>query len=165
MFCLRSWIPILFFLTNASPVYLVLFISATYFLNRPCVYCSLLLAILVIALFDFNTSWFEPNSRYHPESASTSFAATNESSVAPASSNASLAVDIAMETVSLLASTVNNTAGALVSAAMDGLKRKRAPDAAAAVSASAAAASVDLGKGLFAKKEWKVPCMDVIVRL
>jgi len=61
MFCLRSWIPILFFLhrTNASPVYLVLFISATYFLNRPCVYCSLLLAILVVSLFDFGTEWFE----------------------------------------------------------------------------------------------------------
>src|ERR1700761_6878144 len=77
MFCLRSWIPILFFLyvpaapdreqmanvntsTNASPIYLILFISATYILNRPCVYCSLLLAILVVALFDFHGDWFEP---------------------------------------------------------------------------------------------------------
>ncbi|KAL0260421.1 hypothetical protein SLS55_004108 [Diplodia seriata] len=159
MFCLRSWIPILFFLTNASPVYLVLFISATYFLNRPCVYCSLLLAILVIALFDFNTSWFEPNGRYHPDADAVS--AANDSYVPP--SNASMALDVAMETVSLLAGTVNNTAGALVSAAMDGIKRKRGtPDAAAHV---AAGASADWGKGLFARKEWKVPCMDVIVRL
>ncbi|EKG21043.1 Bladder cancer-related BC10-like protein [Macrophomina phaseolina MS6] len=157
MFCLRSWIPILFFLTNASPVYLVLFISATYFLNRPCVYCSLLLAILVIALFDFNTSWFEPNSRYHPESSASP--SPNDSYVPP--SNSSLAADIAMETMSLLASTVNNTAGALVSAAMEGIKRKRgAPEAAASINTSA-----DWGKGLFTRKEWKVPCMDVIVRL
>ncbi|KAF4303842.1 Bladder cancer-related BC10-like protein [Botryosphaeria dothidea] len=156
MFCLRSWIPILFFLTNASPVYLVLFISATYFLNRPCVYCSLLLAILVIALFDFNTSWFEPNSRYHPESSSSSL---NDTYVPP--SNSSLVADIAVETISLLASTVNNTAGALVSAAMDGIKRKRgAPEAAANINTS-----TEWGKGLFARKEWKVPCMDVIVRL
>ncbi|KAK7514887.1 uncharacterized protein IWZ02DRAFT_171074 [Phyllosticta citriasiana] len=151
MFCLRSWIPILFFLTNASPVYLVLFISATYFLNRPCVYCSLLLAILVIALFDFNTSWFEPNTRYHPEPTKN---ATSEST-----SNATFMTDLAMETVSLAASATNETAGALVSAAMDMFSRKRTPDA--QVSAGAA----DWSKGLFARKEWKVPCMDVIIRL
>ncbi|KAK8212745.1 hypothetical protein IWZ01DRAFT_278013 [Phyllosticta capitalensis] len=151
MFCLRSWIPILFFLTNASPVYLVLFISATYFLNRPCVYCSLLLAILVIALFDFNTSWFEPNTRYNPEP-------SRNASSAP--SNTTFMTDLAMETVSLAASATNETAGALVSAAMDMFSRsKRAPDA--QVSAGAA----ELSKGLFARKEWKVPCMDVIVRL
>ena len=77
MFCLRTWIPMLFFLlviavqqhnlidsqlirgrTNASPIYLILFITATYCLNRPCVYCSLLLAILVISIFDLKSDWF-----------------------------------------------------------------------------------------------------------
>ena len=50
--------------TNASPVYLLIFISATYCLNRPCVYCSLLLAILVLSLFDFKANWFsQPEAR------------------------------------------------------------------------------------------------------
>lgn len=43
---------------NASPMFLILFLSTNYFLNRPCVYCSLLLAVLVVALFDFNVDWF-----------------------------------------------------------------------------------------------------------
>ncbi|KAF2146105.1 uncharacterized protein K452DRAFT_242648 [Aplosporella prunicola CBS 121167] len=146
MFCLRSWLPLLFFLTNASPVYLVLFISATYYLNRPCVYCSLLLAILVLALFDFNTSWFEPNSKYHEHSA-------NETA-----SNSSLALDVAMETASVVASTLNDTAGALVSAAMDGMKRRRVPEV------NISGNGLEWGKALL-KKEWKLPCLDVVVRL
>lgn len=74
---------------------------------------------------------------------------------------------MAMESVSLLASTVNNTAGALVSAAMDGFSRKGAQGGAGppAEISSASGGPADWGKGLlFARKEWKVPCMDVIVR-
>ncbi|KAF2085742.1 hypothetical protein K490DRAFT_74899 [Saccharata proteae CBS 121410] len=134
MFCLRSWIPILFFLTNASPVYLVLFISATYFLNRPCVYCSLLLAILVFALFDFHTSWFDPNTRYHPEASDGS----------NPSSNATIAHEFALDSASLVASAFSDTAGAVKAQISSG---------------------ADWGKMAFIKKEWKLPCLDVVVRL
>ena len=50
--------------TNASPIYIVLFLTATYALQRPCVYCSILLFVLVFSLFDFHADWFEP--RWQP---------------------------------------------------------------------------------------------------
>ncbi|KAF2432237.1 hypothetical protein EJ08DRAFT_586034 [Tothia fuscella] len=149
MFCLRSWIPILFFLTNASPIYLILFISATYFLNRPCVYCSLLLAVLVIALFDFHSNWFEP--RYSSASAVTS---TASELLANGTSPISGAV---LETISLMASVVNSTAAAVVEA-VGGVVGQRA-----STEGEANSTVVEWIKGLL-RKEWRVSCMDVVVR-
>jgi hypothetical protein len=123
--------------TNASPVYLVLFISATYFLNRPCVYCSLLLFILVVALFDFHTPWFDPP-------------------LAP--DTAELALDgTLVETAGALAQAANHTAQALVKSAVDGVRGRMG--------------QVDNGKeyewvkGLLGKKEWRIQCLDVLVRI
>ncbi|KAF2734160.1 hypothetical protein EJ04DRAFT_512664 [Polyplosphaeria fusca] len=147
MFCLRSWIPILFFLlrTNASPVYLILFLSATYFLNRPCVYCSFLLLILVIALFDFQSAWFETP-------------LPNDTSSTPLNGTSPFRDNI-FETASVMASAVTNTAQALVKAAVDGLTEK------AVVSTQAENAQVyEWTKGLVGKKEWRIPCLDVLVR-
>lgn len=89
---------------NASPSYLVLFLCATYFLNRPCVYCSLLLAVLVIAIFDFKRDWFEP-----PSSPATSEANANEST--------SALQDAVLEGTAVLVSSLNSTAATLLSAA------------------------------------------------
>ena len=125
MFCLRSWIPILFFLyaarfsvetrilthyesyNNASPAFLVIFLSTTYFLNRPCVYCSLLLAILVMALFDFNGDWFiRPHERL-------ALAGTaNETAVATSMS------DKIGESMGMLMDAVNINAGAIANVTM-----------------------------------------------
>src|ERR1700712_5882836 len=63
-----SWLPLLFIPTNASPIFIFLFFLCTYFLNRPCVYCSFLLLILFASschwsdhcFFDFSSNWFEP---------------------------------------------------------------------------------------------------------
>jgi hypothetical protein len=168
MFCLRSWIPILFFLyafphliklgiqrlteqlsrTNASPIYLVLFISATYFLNRPCVYCSLLLAILVVALFDFHSNWFEP--RY----ANTASSAASEL-LANATSPISGAI---METLSSVASAMNSTAAAVVEAVAGGLTQRPPPEE------QLNSTVVEWIKGLL-RKEWRISCVDVVVRL
>ncbi|KAI0415162.1 bladder cancer-related protein BC10-domain-containing protein [Xylaria grammica] len=68
MFCLRSWIPLLFIPANASPGFIFLFFVCTYFLNRPCVYCSILLLILFVTscywsdrcFFEFSSNWFAP---------------------------------------------------------------------------------------------------------
>ncbi|KAF2182781.1 hypothetical protein K469DRAFT_585229 [Zopfia rhizophila CBS 207.26] len=148
MFCLRSWIPILFFLlrTNASPVYLVLFISATYFLNRPCVYCSLLLAILVVSLFDFHTAWFElPLASEATE---------------PAINGTTPLRDTIGETASIVVSAANSTAQAMVKAVIDGLRAKTA-----SASQASGGASYEWVKGLLGKKEWRIPCLDVLVRI
>ncbi|KAF4119535.1 Bladder cancer-related protein BC10 [Geosmithia morbida] len=67
--CARSWLPLLFIPTNASPAFILLFLVCTYFLNRPCVYCSLLLLILFFTscnwsercFFDFSAlDWYAP---------------------------------------------------------------------------------------------------------
>jgi len=140
MFCLRSWIPVLFFLlrTQASPVYLVLFISATYFLNRPCVYCSLLLFILVVALFDFHTPWFD----------------------APLSDSAELALNgTVAETAGVLAQAANHTAQAVVKNAFEGLRGKMGMEQASE------GQSYEFVKGLLGKKEWRIQCLDVLIRV
>ncbi|KAF2118655.1 hypothetical protein BDV96DRAFT_568287 [Lophiotrema nucula] len=141
MFCLRSWVPIFFLLlrTNVSPVYLVLFISATYFLNRPCIYCSFLLAVLVIALLDFHAPWFEN---------------------ALPTTEPLTARDTLIETASIMTSAANNTAQALIKAAADGLKAKTTGSP-----GSGTGQSYEWMKGLLGKKEWRVPCLDVLIRI
>ncbi|KAF2840380.1 hypothetical protein M501DRAFT_1002729 [Patellaria atrata CBS 101060] len=146
MFCLRSWIPMLFFLTNASPIYLVLFISATYFLNRPCVYCSVILAVLVLSLFDFRTNWFEP--RY------------SSSNLPHTVSNDTIASNTTLETASLVASAINQSASAIASAALESVKR-RVTGSGAHIQAPAG----DWTRSLGIRKEWRVSCMDIILRL
>ncbi|KAF2755164.1 hypothetical protein EJ05DRAFT_478968 [Pseudovirgaria hyperparasitica] len=142
MFCLRSWIPILFFLSvsNASPIYLILFVVTTYLLNRPCVYCSLLLGVLVLALFDFSTDWFAP-----------SFSASTVLAPASNSSNTSYVED----------------ASALVRHVTEGVRGR--------LTAGGGAGTGGEGKGatwigewvrnVVTRKEWRVPCLDVVVRL
>ncbi|KAF2016446.1 hypothetical protein BU24DRAFT_202032 [Aaosphaeria arxii CBS 175.79] len=150
MFCLRSWIPVLFFLTHASPIYLVLFISATYFLNRPCVYCSLLLFILVVALFDFQTPWFEFES---PISGTTEIALNGSTPYG----------NTIFETAGVFVSAANQTAQAVIKAAAEGIKEKFSNDG--NTGASASSASYEWVKGIWSKKELRIQCLDVLVRL
>lgn len=123
--------------THASPVYLILFISATYFLNRPCVYCSLLLFILVVALFDFHTPWFDP-----PLAPDTAQLALNGTMV---------------ETAGVLAQAANHTAQALVKNAFDGVKGK--------IGQGNGGKEYEWVKGLLGKKEFKIQCLDVLIRI
>lgn len=121
MFCLRSWLPLLFIPTNASPLFLISFFILTYLLNRPCVYCSILLLILFISscywsdqcFFDIHSNWFEPrhiSSAIPNPLAQAGFSSGNGSSVG-------------VET-SFLVQAVNETASALAGAAIEGLKRR-----------------------------------------
>ncbi|KAF1990149.1 hypothetical protein K402DRAFT_444593 [Aulographum hederae CBS 113979] len=171
MFCLRSWIPILFFLTNASPIYLLLFISATYSLNRPCVYCSLLLAILVLSLFDFNSNWFEPHwmtaksLSSSVDSSSASSGSNNSSASAGAGSGGDTtpgipAFDAVSNTISILAAAANSTAGVMVDVAADAVKQRFG--AASPAGGSGIAEGV---KSAVVKREWRVPHLDVLIRL
>lgn len=166
MFCLRSWIPVLFFLSvsnqcrnkccvllisassNASPVYLILFLCAYYMLTRPCVYCSLLLAILVIALFDFQADWFEP--RHLPSAPATCANETNSS--VPLQ-------DVLAEGATLLASAINQTAGSLVEAAA-GAVSKRIPGRLGWTTFG-----TEWIKNVASKREIRIPCVNAIIRL
>jgi hypothetical protein len=132
-------------------VYLILFLSATYFLNRPCVYCSLLLFILVVALFDFHTPWFEP-----PLS-SESAAELNNATTAPFR-------DGLIETAAVFAQAANQTAQALIKTAVDAV-RERASGSTVDALYGNGTAGYEWVKGLMGKKEWRIQCLDVLVRV
>ncbi|PSS09150.1 hypothetical protein M430DRAFT_37212 [Amorphotheca resinae ATCC 22711] len=154
MFCLRSWLPLLFIPTNASPIFIFLFFICTYFLNRPCVYCSFLLLILFASschwsdhcFFDFSSNWFEPRLQS---------AFTNHSSSAAAAAAAGPR-NHTLEQVEIYVGAVNNTAAALAGAATRKLASSRA---------EWTGIGVEWLRSLLGKREWRLPCVDVNVRL
>lgn len=148
MFCLRSWIPVLFFLYNrASPIYLLLFLTATYFLNRPCVYCSLLLVVLVIALFDFRSDWFASPVALAPPQPDT--ATTDPSAIR----------DAVVGGATMLATSLNSTAAAFADAAAAQISQR--------TSARSSWASLpwEWAKGIIAKGELRIDCLNTVIRL
>ncbi|EKD16301.1 uncharacterized protein L3040_009467 [Drepanopeziza brunnea f. sp. 'multigermtubi'] len=154
MFCLRSWLPLLFIPTNASPIFIFLFFICTYFLNRPCIYCSFLLLILFASschwsdhcFFDFSSNWFEPRS----------LAPTPLSPEPPA--NSSLP-DPTLEELSTYVGALNNTAAALAGMALEEIKRRLA------MRTEWTGIGVEWLRSLLGKREWRLPCVDVYIRL
>ena len=100
-------------------------------------YCSLLLFILVAALFDFYTPWFDP-----PLSDTTQFALNGTAPL--------------LDTVGDLVHAANYTAQALVKSAVDSVKEK---------AQGSAGPSYEWVKGLLGKKEWRIQCLDVLIRI
>lgn len=146
--------PLLIFLTNASPIYVALFLTATYALQRPCVYCSILLFVLVFSLFDFHADWFEP--RWHPASLTISETATSL-----LSGNTTFTEALG-ETASIAISAINGTGGSLASAALE-CARKRVSGGSA--SSSASGSGFEWLRSLLEKRQFRIPCVDVLVRL
>ncbi|KAE8378689.1 bladder cancer-related protein BC10-domain-containing protein [Aspergillus bertholletiae] len=159
MFCLRSWLPLLFIPTNASPLFIVSFVTLTYILHRPCIYCSALLLILFISschwsdrcFFDLRGDWFAPRYSSDP----------NTSLIAPNETIAGYILE-----------TVNSTTKALAGAVVDEAQRRLA------LNGSSVATGMDgLGqeewtgvglewlRSLLGRREWTIPCVDVKVRL
>jgi len=158
MFCLRSWLPLLFIPTNASPIFIFLFFVSTYFLNRPCVYCSFLLLILFASschwsdhcFFDFSNNWFE--ARHHSSS----------SPITPFTGNAMS--NQTMDQVSVFTGALNNTAAALAGAAIEEAKRRLASGFVPG-RAEWTGIGVEWLRSLLGRREWRVPCVDITVRL
>ena len=151
----RSWLPLLFIPTNASPAFIFLFFVCTYFLNRPCVYCSFLLFILFLTscnwsdrcFFDLSSNWFQshPPPAYAPAG-----------TPAETGANSTVAADLNGTTAALAAELLSSAAGALLGAAADGV-------------ASARAEWTGLGmewlRSLLGRREWRIDCLDVSIRL
>jgi hypothetical protein len=135
---------------NASPIYLILFISATYFLNRPCVYCSLLLAILVVSLFDFNTDWFEPSTVSQLHSNATSIITD---SIAHATSNV-LPEYLVSGISSLMSAATDNAVANAIASRSNG----------AASTSDMESTFMEWAKGIL-RKEWRIQCLDLVIRL
>lgn len=145
MFCLRSWLPLLFIPTNASPTFIFLFFICTYFLNRPCVYCSVLLLILFVTscnwsdrcFFDFRSNWFLSKPL-------TSSAGTNVES------------DEALVNATDLAGMLNLTVKAATGAAADEIAARRA---------EWTGLGMEWLRSLLGRREWRIECMDICIRL
>lgn len=143
MFCLRSWLPLLVIPTNASPIFIFLFFTCSYFLNRPCVYCSLLLLILFASschwsdhcFFDFNSNWFEPRQDLQTSTA------------------------VEVPDLSTYVDALNSTMAALVGTMLEDTKRKMASKT------EWTGVGVEWLRSLLGKREWRIPCVDVYIRL
>lgn len=147
MFCLRSWLPLLFIPTNASPSFIFLFFVCTYFLNRPCVYCSILLLILFCTscnwadrcFFDFSSDWFRPRPPVGCHDGCDS------------SSNGS-----GGDFNSTLVDMFNTTAKALASAAAGEVQTR---------TEEWTGIGVGWLRTLLGRREWSVDCLDLKIRL
>jgi hypothetical protein len=161
-----SWIPLLFIPANASPAFIFLFFVCTYALNRPCVYCSILLLILFITscywsdrcFFEFSSNWFAPRmtsaafeswiDTYYAANA-TSAAATVSGAAVDKTSFEGFFNSTAMETL-------NTTANALAGIAADEIARKRN---------EWTGLGVEWLRSLLGRREWRIECMDLNIRL
>lgn len=166
MFCLRSWIPLLFIPANASPAFIFLFFVCTYFLNRPCVYCSVLLLILFVTscywsdrcFFEFSSNWFAPRitsaafetwiDSHYPANATVANSTAVMVTTADPSGH-SIFNSTTMETL-------NTTASALAGIAADEILRKRA---------EWTGLGIEWLRSLLGKREWRIECMDLNIRL
>jgi hypothetical protein len=155
MFCLRSWLPLLFIPTNASPAFIFLFFVCTYFLNRPCFYCSVLLFILFLTscnwsdrcFFDFTSNWFQaqPPTSSSPVDGS-----------CPRNGSAVLDHDRISEFNATMIDMAGTTATALASAALDELAKQRS---------EWTGLGMEWLRSLLGKREWRIDCLDIYIRL
>jgi len=163
MFCLRSWLPLLFIPTNASPIFIFLFFLCTYFLNRPCVYCSFLLLILFASschwsdhcFFDVSGNWFEPRL---PSFTSTHLHNQTSNQTGDGRISNGTIGDLAAGDLAVYASALNNTATALASTFAEDVKRRVGRTEWTGI-------GVEWLRSLLGRREWRVPCVDVYIRL
>ncbi|CAG7931749.1 unnamed protein product [Penicillium olsonii] len=161
MFCLRSWLPLLFIPTNASPLFIISFVALTYIIHRPCIYCSALLLILFVSschwsdrcIFDLRSNWFAP--RYSAE----------PSNYSPMSGNSTEATVRTEGLTEFVFDTVNSTAKALAGAALEGVQQHLAPSGMESKSDEWTGVGLEWMRSLLGRREWTLPCVDVKVRL
>ncbi len=127
--------------------FMVQFFLLTYITNRPCIYCSALLLILFASscywsdrcLFDTHAGWFAPQHSY----------TTNWSEK-----------EVCTDEGSFLADAVNETVSTLVGVAIEETKRKMSIQP-----AEWTGAGVGWMRSWLGARQWRLPCVDVYVRL
>lgn len=155
-----SWLPLLFIPTNASPAFIFLFFVCTYFLNRPCVYCSFLLLILFLTscnwsdrcFFDFSRNWFEPR----PGGSYIYLPLPEAWKGTTAAGNLTATEDVNATATAVVAEMLNTTAGALATAASEQIARARV---------EWTGLGLEWLRSLLGRREWRIDCLDVSIRL
>lgn len=162
MLTISSWLPLLFIPTNASPLFILSFVTLTYLLHRPCIYCSALLLILFVSschwsdrcFIDFKSDWFSP--RFPSTTSPGCTAVTGLAQQDPTTGLAQYALE-----------TFNTTTTALAGAALEEAKRRICPAQGTAKNAPPEWTGLGLEwlRSLLGKREWTLPCVDVKIRL
>lgn len=159
-----SWLPLLFIPTNASPLFIISFVTVTYILHRPCIYCSALLLILFLSschwsdhcFFDFRGDWFSPR-----------FASSPVTYTVP--SNASIAADkveFGNESFArYVIEAVNTTTKALAGAALEEARKGFTNGTVETRQEEWTGMGLEWLRSLLGRREWTLPCVDVKVRL
>jgi hypothetical protein len=166
-----SYIPLLLLPLplSLSPIHLIIFLLLTYFLNRPCIYCSLLLVILFTSschwsgrcFVDFGhasteegvlgsyASWFWPRIYSQPIIHNGS----------PEPGNATM--------VGFLGEIANSTIAALANAAIGGTQQKfvRSGASVERIIPYSAGIGIQWLRRLLGRHEWTLPCVGVNIRL
>ncbi|KKA26974.1 hypothetical protein TD95_005221 [Thielaviopsis punctulata] len=161
MFCLRSWLPLLFIPTNAPPVFVFLFFVCTFFLSRPCVYCSFLLVILFLTschwadrcFFDFSHNWFIPRPPIDGSGAGSCLYGCPTVDVV---ATTPAGVDSAPDFNATVMQMANSTAGVLGKVILDEAMRKRA---------EWTGLGMEWMRSLLGEREWRVDFLDIYIRL
>jgi hypothetical protein len=159
-----SWLPLLFIPTNASPAFIFLFFICTYFLNRPCVYCSFLLLILFFTscywsdrcFFDFESNWFTQRAPPGTPWLSSAYEQLIKSDVATTTSASPANPHLHDDFNSTALEMLNTTASALAGVAADELARKKA---------EWTGLGIEWLRSLLGRREWRIDCMDLNIRL
>ena len=133
----------------------ILFLFSTFALNRPCIYCSALLLILFISschwsdrcYVDLRGDWF------------TARPSTLLPNPLPQAANCSTSSREYAEDRSFLVSVFNETAAALRVAAIEEMKRR------AMVRPEWTGVGLGWFRSWLGAREWRLPCVDVYVRL
>lgn len=133
--------------------FVVSFFFLTYFLNRPCVYCSILLLILFVSscywsdhcFFDIHSNWFEPRHLSSP--------------LPNPLPQAGSAKHHNTEELSFLTAVVNDTGVALAGATIQELKRRMASKP------EWTGIGLEWIRSWLGAREWRLPCLDVYIRL
>ena len=137
--------------------FIVSFFLLTYLLNRPCVYCSILLLVLFVSscywsdqcFFDLSANWFEPRPLGAAPRRSHSFQLAGGPGHA-------VAADAERSDARFVFDVLNDTATALAGAALDELKRRVA---------HRADWTPDTEWARSWMGSWRIPCLDVNIRL
>ena len=155
LFIRYSWLPLLFIPTNASPSFIFLFFVCTYFLNRPCLYCSFLLLILFLTscnwsercFIDFSSNWFQPR---------TGGSYVSSPGSGPGGNSTQTGEDLNATASAFLTDMVNTTAGALATAATEKLAQTRV---------EWTGLGLEWLRSLLGRREWRIDCLDLYIRL
>ncbi len=123
-------------------------------LQRPCVYCSILLFVLVASLFDFRADWFEP--RWQPSTSRITEAASSWLN------GSSTVTELLGETASFALAAVNGSGGSLASGALESIRKRNTTN-------TWVSGFNDNGfevlRSVVERRQFRIPCVGVNVRL